>query len=138
MKTFQQFCEDAYQLTEVAATATAPNPLKRGLSALGRSPIINNPVTRAAANIAGPVLGVANRLYNLDKAGKKSLGPLERTTAALSAVTPPGISNALGYASLGAEMIPGFRKFDKQVIPQHTKAYKANPQGYAQMLGRSF
>ena len=138
MKTFQQFCGDAYQLNEVAATATIQKPIQRGLSALTRSPIINNPVTRTAANIAGPVLGVANRLYNLDKAGKKSLGPLERTTAALTAITPPGISNALGYASLGAETIPGFRKFDKQVIPQHTKAYKANPQGYAQMLGKSF
>jgi len=138
MKTFKQFCEDVYRLNEVAATATVQKPIQRGLSALTRSPIINNPVTRTAANIAGPVLGVANRLYNLDKAGKKSLGPLERTTAVLSGVTPPGMSNALGYASAGMEVSPEFRKFDKQVIPQHTKAYKANPQGYAQMLGRSF
>jgi hypothetical protein len=137
MKTFQQFCEDAYQLTEVAATATVQNPLQRGLSALGRSPIINNPVTRTAANIAGPVLGVANRVYNIDKAGKRSLGPLERTTSALVGVTPPGPSQALGLASWAMEN-PAFRKFDKQVIPQHSKAYKANPQGYAQMLGRSF
>ena len=134
MKTFQQFCEQAYQLDEVAVTATAQNPIQRGVSALGRSPIVNNPVTRT---IAGPVLGVANRLYNIDKAGKRSLGPLERTTSALPGVTPPGPSQALGLASWAMEN-PAFRKFDKQVIPQHTKAYKANPQAYTQMLGRSF
>jgi len=135
MKTFQQFCEDVYQLNEVAATASLQNPIQRGVSALSRSPIINNPVTKF---VAGPILGLANRAYNLDKSGKRSLGPLERTTSALTAITPPGASNALGLTSAAMEMTPGFRKFDKQVIPQHSKAYKANPVGYTQMLGRSF
>lgn len=138
MKTFQQFCEDAYQLNEVSSTATVRNPIQRGLSTLSKSPIINNPVTRTAVKIAGPVLGFTNRLYNADKSRNSNLGPLERTVSALAAVTPPGPSNLLSYGSAGMEMIPGLRKFDKTIIPAHEKAYKANPQGYIQMLGRSF
>lgn len=36
MKTFQQFCEDVYQLNEGATTAAAINPIQRGLSAIAR------------------------------------------------------------------------------------------------------
>ena len=116
MKTFKQFCSEAYQIDEVAITASPQNPLQRirqGTAALSKSPLVNNPITRTIGNVAGPVLGIANRAYNLDKAGKTSLGPLERTTATLSGVTPPGASHALGLASWAMEK-PKFRKFDTQ------------------------
>jgi len=116
MKTFKQFCVEAYQLDEVTATLNSQGPLQRirqGAAALSRSPLVNNPVTRTIGSVSGPVLGLANRAYNLDKAGKTSLGPLERTTATLSGVTPPGASHALGLASWAMEN-PKFRKFDTQ------------------------
>ena len=127
MKTFQQFCEDAYQLNEGATTAAAINPIQRGLSAIGR------PLARAFV----PAYTAYDVYRNFDKAGKRSLGPIERSVAAAAAVPGPH-RPAASLVSYGMETIPGARKFDKQVIPQHSKAYKANPQAYTQMLGRSF
>ena len=124
MKTFKEFYQEAYQLNELDFKST--------LQAAGRSPLINNPVTRTVMRAVGPVA----RGLGAMKAVAPGTGPIGRAYGTAVAVTPPGVSNVLQWAD--PTDIPAVKKADKQITTQHTKAYKANPTGYTQMLGRSF
>ena len=145
MKTFQQFCEQSYQLTEVTATANTQNPLvriQRSVSSAVR-PITSNPLVRKAASAA---LGAANVYYNrvqgLEKltTDSRRVGPIERALGGISAASmfAPGVSQASGFAHNIIGSSPTLQKVDRRIGKEHEKAYKANPQAYTQMLGRSF
>ena len=124
MKTFKQFYSEAYNLQEI--------DFKGALTAASKSPLINNPITRTLGRAVGPVA----RGLGAMKAVAPESGPIGRAYGAAVAVTPPGVSNALQFVDPTDN--PTVKKVDKQITAQHTKAYKANPTGYTQMLGRSF
>jgi hypothetical protein len=145
MKTFQQFCEDAYQLTEVAATATSQNPLakiQRSVSSAIK-PVTSNPIVRGATRALGGALNIGfNRVLGAEKLTTDSprVGPIERGLGGISAASmfAPGVSQTAGFAHNVIGSSPTLQKVDRKIGKEHEKAYKANPQAYTQMLGRSF
>ena len=137
MKTFQQFCIEAYQLNEV--------DLKSVTSKLSNNPIVsriaNNPIVRNVSRVAGGAANAYyNRVYGLEKATgtNPNLGTIEKTLGGISAVSPPGLSQAAGLGHYAFDLFPQLRKVDRRIGKEHEKAYKTNPQAYTQMLGRSF
>jgi len=149
MKTFKQFYAEAYQLDEFVN----PKDIKSTLSKV-KSAVTNNPITRTATRIAsnpivrtgGRIVGAGlnlhyNRGMGLDKATQSNdprIGPIERTLGGISAVSPPGMSQATGIAHNIIGLSPTLQRVDRRIGKEHEKAYKANPAGYTQMLGRSF
>jgi len=145
MKTFQQFCEQAYNLNEVAATATSQNPLagiQRKVSSAIK-PIISNPIVKPIVKGAVGALNVYyNRALGAEKLTTDSprVGPIERGLGGISAASmfAPGVSQTAGFAHNVIGSSPTLQKVDRKIGKEHEKAYKANPRGYTQMLGRSF
>ena len=68
------------------------------------------------------------------------VGPIERGLGGISAASmfAPGVSQTAGAAHNIIGSSPTLQKVDRKIGKEHEKAYKANPQGYTQMLGRSF
>jgi hypothetical protein len=133
MKTFREFYIDAYQLNEFRIGNPLNNPLVKKVT--------QNPVVRTTGRVLGGALNVAfNRALGVEKAttDDPNIGPIERGLGAASAITPPGVSQATGLAHNVIGSVPALQKVDKRIGKEHEKAYKANPQAYAQMLGRSF
>ena len=133
MKTFKQFYQEAYQLDEFKIGNPLNNPLVKKVT--------QNPVVRTTSRVLGGALNIAlNRVSGAEKAttDDPNIGPIERGLGAASAITPPGVSQAAGFGHNIIGSSKTLRKVDRAVGKEHEKAYKANPQGYTQMLGRSF
>jgi len=134
MKTFNQFCSEAYQLNEFQIGNPLNNPMVKKVT--------QNPLVKTTGRVVGGALNIHyNRLKGLDKLTQTidpNVGPIERGLGAASAITPPGVSQATGIAHNVIGSVPTLQKVDRRIGKEHAKAYKANPQGYTQMLGRSF
>lgn len=148
MKTFNEFCEDAYQLDEFVNPKDIKSTLSKVKSAVTNNPItrtasrvVSNPIVRTGGRVVGGALNVAfNRALGAEKAttDDPNIGPIEKGLGASSAITPPGVSQATGIAHNVIGSVPTLQKVDRRIGKEHEKAYKANPQAYTQMLGRSF
>ena len=83
-----------------------------------------------------------NRVLGVEKLTTDSprVGPIERGLGGISAASmfAPGVSQTAGAAHNIIGSSPTLQKVDRKIGKEHEKAYKANPQGYTQMLGRSF
>ena len=142
MKTFKEFCVEAYQLDEFdiksklskVKSAVTSNPVVKGVT--------NHPLARGAA---GAYNIYFTRLSGLEKITSDSadIGPIERTLGGISAFSPPGISQVAGFAHhlIGGprdnpHVVGGnqtLKKLDKKVQKGQTAAYRANPNLYGHM-----
>lgn len=110
MKSFNEFCAEAYQLDETTATRSLPKPRPGGfLGALGR--------------VVNPILTAADIAHNFNKI-TKNIGPVERTAATASSVPGPH-RPVTSMVSWGMEMIPGARKADAKLPEIATKSVSA-------------
>ena len=107
--------------------------VKGALQSASRSPLVRNPLTRTLWRAIGPAARVAGAVK---AASPSTSGPIGRAYGAAVAGTPPVISNVLQWADPTED--PRVKKVDKEVQRQHTKAYQANPTGYARMAAGSF
>lgn len=138
MKTFNEFCVEAYQLDEFVN----PKDIKSNLSKV-KSAVTSNPAVRTGGRIVSGALNVAfNRALGLEKltTDRSDIGPIERGLGGISAASmfAPGVSQTSGLAHNAIGLIPPLRKIDRRIGKEHEKALKTNPTGYTQMLGRSF
>jgi len=125
MKTFQQFCEDSYQLNEFIDNKN----IKQTVKNIAQSPVgrFTSRALRLVSRGEG-VLGVTD----------PKTGPLERLTAGVQAVAPPGISDAAAALRYTLMQSKPFKEVDTKVQRHHTNAYKLNPSGYAKAAAGSF
>jgi hypothetical protein len=145
MKTFNEFCAEAYQLDEFVNLKDIKSNLSKVKSAVTNNPVVksvtSNPIVRTGGRVVGGALNIRyNRIPGLEKltTDDPNVGPIERGLGGISAASPPGVSQATGFAHNLIGMSPQLKKIDKRIGKEHGKAYKANPQAYTQMLGRSF
>lgn len=149
MKTFKQFYAEAYQLDEFVNSKDIKSTLSKVKSAVTNNPVTriaskvaSNPIVRTGGRVVGGALNIGfNRAAGLDKLTQTNdprIGPIERGLGGISAASPPGMSQATGLAHNIIGSSPQLQKIDRRVGKEHEKAYKANPTGYTQMLGRSF
>ena len=145
MKTFNEFCVEAYQLDEFVNPKDIKSKLSKVKSAVTSNPVVksvtSNPIVRTGGRVLGGALNVAfNRALGAEKltTDDPNVGPIERGLGGISATSPPGVSQATGLAHNAIGLIPPLRKIDRRIGKEHGKALKTNPTGYTQMLGRSF
>ena len=145
MKTFNEFCVEAYQLDEFVNPKDIKSNLSKVKSAVTNNPVVksvtSNPIVRTGGRIVGGALNIRyNRIPGLEKltTDDPNVGPIERGLGGISAASPPGVSQATGLAHNLIGMSPQLKKIDRRIGKEHGKVYKANPQAYTQMLGRSF
>lgn len=129
MKTFQQFCEQAYQLDEFIDTKKVLKPIIQTVKNITQSP--TGRFARRAIQIASRGEGVAGVV-------SPRTGPLEKLAAGVQAVAPPGVSDAAASLRYTAMQSKPFKKVDTAMQRYHKNAYKLNPQGYVQMATGSF
>lgn len=150
MKTFQEFCTEAYQLNEFDAgnwwtRNVTNNPVVRRVTnnpvTRTASRVINNPVVRTGGRVVGGALNVGfNRALGLEKltTDDPNVGPMERGLGAVSLVSPPGMSQVTGLGHNLIGRTPQLKAADKALAKSHERALRSNPQGYLQNLGMSF
>jgi len=145
MKTFNEFCVEAYQLDEFVNPKDIKSTLSKVKSTVTNNPVVksvtSNPIVRTGGRIVGGALNIRyNRIPGLEKltTDDPNVGPIERGLGGISAASPPGVSQATGLAHNLIGMSPQLKKIDRRIGKEHGKVYKANPQAYTQMLGRSF
>ena len=140
MKTFNEFCAEAYQLDEFVNPKDIKSNLSKVKSAVTNNPVVksvtSNPIVRTGGRVAGGALNVAfNRALGLEKltTDDPNVGPIERGLGGISAASPPGVSQATGLAHNLIGMSPQLKKLDKEIQKGHTKSLKANPNLYGHM-----
>jgi len=128
MKTFNQFCIEAYQLNEFQIGNPLNNPMVKKVT--------QNPLVKTTGRFVGGTLNVAfNRALGAEKltTDDPNVGPIERGLGGISAASPPGVSQVTGLAHNLIGMSPQLKKIDKEIQKGHTKALKANPNLYGHM-----
>ena len=135
MKTFKQFYQEAYQLDEFKIGNPLNNPLVKKVT--------QNPLVKTTSRVVGGALNFGfNRVLGAEKltTDDPKIGPIERGLGGISAMSmfAPGVSQTAGAAHNVIGSVPALQKVDRRIGKEHAKAYKANPQAYTQMLGRSF
>ena len=148
MKTFKEFCVEAYQLDEFVSPKDIKSTLSRAKSAVTKSPVgrvasavASNPVVKTTGRVLGGSLNVAfNRALGLEKltTDDPNVGPVERGLGAVSVASPPGMSQATGIAHNIIGGSKTLKKADRALGQSHGRALKSNTQGYLQNLGMSF
>jgi len=129
MKTFQQFCDQVYQLDEFIDTKKVLKPITQTVKNITQSP---------AGRFAGRAIQIASRGEGVAGVVSPRTGPLEKLTAGVQAVAPPGVSDVAAALRYTAMQSKPFKKVDTAMQRHHKNAYKLNPQGYAQMASGSF
>ena len=140
MKTFNEFCVEAYQLDEFVNPKDIKSKLSKAKSAVTSNPavksITSNPIVRTGGRLLGGAFNVAfNRALGAEKltTDDPNVGPIERGLGGISAASPPGVSQATGLAHNLIGMSPQLKKIDKEIQKGHTRALKANPNLYGHM-----
>lgn len=140
MKTFKDFCVEAYQLDEFVNPKDIKSNLSKVKSAVTSNPVVksvtSNPIVRTGGRVLGGALNVAfNRALGAEKltTDDPNVGPIERGLGGISAASPPGVSQATGLAHNLIGSSPQLKKVDKEMQKGQTAAYKANPNLYAYM-----
>ena len=145
MKTFKEFCAEAYQLDEFVNPKDIKSTLSKVKSTVTSNPVVKsvttNPIVRTGGRVLGGALNVAfNRALGLEKltTDDPNVGPVERGLGAVSVVSPPGMSQATGIAHNIIGGSKTLKKADRALGQSHGRALKSNTQGYLQNLGMSF
>ena len=122
MKTFNQFCAEAYQLNENPVTQQKPNlKTTRVPSPATKPPPVG--FWGRLGRVVNPALTAVDIAHNFNKI-TKNIGPLERTAAVAASVPGPHRPVASGV-SWGMEIIPGARKADAKLPEIATKSLNA-------------
>ena len=125
MKTFNQFCAEAYQLDENPITQQKPNLKTTRVPSPSKSLPKPSPVGfwSRLGRVVNPALTVVDIGHNFNKI-TKNIGPIERTAAAAASVPGPHRPLASGV-SWGMEIIPGARQVDAKLPEIATKSLNA-------------
>lgn len=145
MKTFKEFCAEAYQLDEFVNPKDIKSKLSKVKSAVTSNPVVksvtSNPIVRTGGRVLGGAFNVAfNRALGAEKltTDDPNVGPIERGLGGISAASPPGVSQATGLAHNVIGISPQLRKVDRKTGQLHGRALKSNSRGYLSNLGMSF
>jgi len=122
MKTFNEFCVEAYQLDENPVTQQKPNLKTTRVPSPATKPPPGG-LWGAINRVANPAFKAWDMYYNINKI-PTNIGPVERT-AAVAASVPGPHRPAASAVSLGMHMIPGAREADSKLPEIATKSLNA-------------